>query len=114
MTVTATDAALGESVHAASSGVTVISELTPGIGYCGSSNDGTEEPTQTSTTSLSANWTGFSDLVTATSTYSWTIGTTPGGDDILMPTPISENDYDAATTPCTPPAWTWPWARSTT
>ena len=97
VTVTATDAALGESVHATSSGVTVISELTAGVVYDGTAKDGTEEPTQTSTTSLSANWTGFSDLVTGdTLTYSWTIGTTPGGDDILMPTPISESGYDAS------------------
>ena len=95
VTVTATDAALSESVMRPLR-LTTISELTAGVVYDGTAKDGTEEPTQTSTASLSANWTGFSDLVTGdTLTYSWNRHD-PGWRRHPHADPISENGYDAS------------------
>ena len=47
----------------------------------GTVNDGTGEDitTTTSTTTLSANWTGFSDANSGIANYEYTIGTTSGG-----------------------------------
>src|SRR5439155_26648887 len=43
---------------------------------------------QSSTTSISANWSGFSDSGSGIASYSWAIGTTPGGTNILAFTNI--------------------------
>jgi hypothetical protein len=43
---------------------------------------GTDIDSQTSTTSISANWTGFHDDSGTIASYRWAIGTTPGGTEI--------------------------------
>jgi PKD repeat protein len=50
----------------------------------GTVNDGTgaDIDIQASTTTISANWSGFSDLESGIAGYEWAIGTTPGGMDI--------------------------------
>jgi FG-GAP-like repeat len=50
----------------------------------GSANDGTgaDIDFQPYTTSIAANWTGFSDVGSRIATYQWAIGTTPGGSDV--------------------------------
>ena len=45
-------------------------------GIAGDSN------TQSSATSISANWNGFSDMGSGIASYEWTIGTNPGGTDV--------------------------------
>jgi hypothetical protein len=56
----------------------------------GTVNDGLTGDTdfQTSTNSISCNWTGFSDPETGVTLYEWCIGTTPGGTDILSWTSV--------------------------
>jgi FG-GAP-like repeat len=50
----------------------------------GSANDGTgaDIDFQPYTTSIAANWTGFSDAGSRIANYQWAIGTTPGGSDV--------------------------------
>jgi len=67
----------------------LIVDTTPPV--AGSVNDGWSAPdvdTQGSVTTLSANWSGFSDPESAVTGYEWAIGTTSGGEQILPFTPV--------------------------
>jgi hypothetical protein len=79
VTVRATNAA-GLFTAVTSDGVTV--DNSPPV--AGLVNDGTgaDIDTQLSATSISANWTGFSDPESLITGHEWSIGTTPGGADI--------------------------------
>ncbi|MBM4062228.1 MAG: hypothetical protein FJ265_14195, partial [Planctomycetes bacterium] len=91
-------------VHRSRSGIPFALVFLPVFGACGSGGDGggsgagldTTPPaagvvmdglggdvdTQTSTTTLSANWAGFTDDSGTIEAYRWAIGTTPGGTEI--------------------------------
>src|SRR5262249_52314433 len=76
VTVQATDGA-GLTRNVSSDGV-LVDTSSPAAGTV---NDGNAADIdfQSSTTDLSANWTGFSDDESAVVDYAWAIGTTPGG-----------------------------------
>jgi N-acetylneuraminic acid mutarotase len=64
-----------------SKGVTVDS--TPPVAGTVRDGTGADITYQSSASSISANWSGFSDPESGIAGYSWAIGTTPGGLDIL-------------------------------
>src|SRR5204863_412005 len=65
---------------ASSDGVTVDASAPT----AGTVNDGTgpDKNFQSSTSTLSANWSGFSDPQSGIASYDWAIGTTPGGTNV--------------------------------
>ncbi len=70
-------------------GKDLIVDTSPPV--AGTVNDGWTAPdvdAQLSVTTLSANWTGFSDPESGVTGYEWAIGTTPGGQQILPFTPV--------------------------
>jgi hypothetical protein len=67
----------------------LIVDTTPPL--AGTVNDGWAAPdvdTQLSVTTLSANWSGFSDPQSGITGYEWAIGTTSGGQELLAFTPL--------------------------
>jgi subtilisin-like proprotein convertase family protein len=67
----------------------LIVDTTPPL--AGTVNDGWAPPdvdTQLSVTTLSANWSGFSDPQSGIAGYEWAIGTTSGGQELLAFTPV--------------------------
>ena len=68
------------STPATSDGVTVDS--TPPTSGSVSDGLGADIDLQTSTTAISANWSGFSDVGSGLAGYQWAIGTTPGGTQV--------------------------------
>ncbi|MDQ7779659.1 MAG: hypothetical protein RDV41_08105, partial [Planctomycetota bacterium] len=58
--------------------------VTTSLPTAGTVNDGTgaDADWQTSTTTISANWSGFSDPESGIAGYAWAIGTTSGGTDV--------------------------------
>jgi hypothetical protein len=67
----------------------LIVDTTPPV--AGTVNDGWTPPdvdAQLSVTTVSANWTGFSDPESGITGYEWAIGTTSGGQQILPFTPV--------------------------
>jgi hypothetical protein len=78
VTVRATSGA-GKSTTATSDGVTVDVPLPLAGTVRDGSSPGTDIDTQTQTTMLAANWSGFSDPAGGALTYEWAIGTTSGG-----------------------------------
>jgi hypothetical protein len=68
---------------------TLVVDTTPPV--AGTVNDGWLPPdidTQLSVTTISANWSGFSDAESGITGYEWAIGTTSGGQEILPFAPV--------------------------
>jgi hypothetical protein len=77
--VVATNGA-GGVLRLTTDGVTV--DTTPPMGGTVRDGTGSDVDTQTSLTTIDANWFGFFDSQSGISEYEWAIGTTPGGTDV--------------------------------
>ncbi|MBI2571446.1 MAG: hypothetical protein HYV63_30935 [Candidatus Schekmanbacteria bacterium] len=78
--VRALDNVSNASTPAVSDGITVdTAGPSPGTVADGAGADG---DFQQSTTTISANWSGFSDAASGIASYEWAVGTTPGGSDV--------------------------------
>jgi len=85
VTVRATNGAGLTSSPANSDGVTIVTDTTPPVTTSAYVNDGTgaDIDFQNSRDTLSANWGGFSDPQSGISGYTYAIGTTLGGTDVI-------------------------------
>ena len=57
-------------------------DTTPPVAGTAADGLGSDVDTQTSTTTVAANWTGFTDDSGSIASYAWAIGTTPGGTEL--------------------------------
>src|SRR5436853_262305 len=80
VSVNATDNVGNVSSAANSNGVTV--DATPPTAGSAHAVHDAVPIFQASTTTISANWPGFSDSGSGIASYQWAIGTTPGGTDV--------------------------------
>ena len=65
----------------------LVQNIDPGMVFHGGLT-GVETSILSSTTSLQANWSGFSDPNGTIDDYQWSIGTYPGGSDVFGPTDV--------------------------
>jgi MYXO-CTERM domain-containing protein len=88
VTVRATNGA-GLTSTASSDGVTVtVPDGTPPVAGTVNDGAGADVDTQASTSTISANWSGFSDPESGITRYDWAVGTAAGGTDVQAFTPV--------------------------
>src|SRR5262249_28100063 len=94
VSVKATDGANNVSAAVNSNGVTVDTAAPSG----GTVNDGNAADIafQASTSTISANWSGFTDALSGIASYQWAIGTTPGGFNIRAFTSVGASTSASA------------------